>query len=146
MVRTTKHVPARTGRRRAVAPEATHAPEPGQALLVAVLLLVAARCIIAWIPGTWLWGVDLLRFANALWWLIALSPFVALLPGVAPRAGNGFAALGDRVARTPGLAAMVAFAAVALLLMLLPDRSRFVGDSLLRSGTLDRGQWITELF
>src|SRR5262245_32840000 len=135
--------------------EITRAPEPlrresgdgsSRALLVGALALAGLRVLCAGAPGMWLWGVGLLRFTGPFAWMAGASPFILLIPNIQAWLGRALGAAGDRVARSPGFAAVVAGVLTATVVLLFPDRSHFVGDFLLRFGRLAKGEWIPELF
>jgi hypothetical protein len=98
------------------------------------LLVAPALCVAAlFTPGSWLWGVDALRYL-ASWGLVSLAVVaawtLALLWSGRARAG----ALPSGLPPT-ALAAL----AVALLVYLLPDRTLFVGDAVLRVHAVSTG-------
>src|SRR5262245_26186074 len=145
--------PSRTERRRsparpAPAPrsrDATPREEPAReapgaaiALLVTLIVLAAARAAFTFIPGTWLWPLAVPRFLApvAAWlpWLIATA---VLLPPVARRVTPLATAWGDAIARRSAVTPILGAAGAAALVLLLPDQVRFVGDFLLRQGTVE---------
>jgi hypothetical protein len=100
-------------------------------------LLVAARAVLARAPGMWAWSLNLQRFLPpvpgwSLWALAALP----LLPAISRRIAPWLAWAGDAFADHPALAAASWAALAAALVWVLPDRVRFVGDFLLRQGTV----------
>jgi hypothetical protein len=127
-------LPAGEGSRPATA--APHAAE--RALWIMLALLLAARAALSWAPGMWAWSLNLQRFLApvpgwALWTLAAL----ALLPPVARRAAPWLARAGDAIEDHPVSAGAAWAASAAVLVWLLPDQVRFVGDFLLRLGTVE---------
>ena len=108
------------------------------ALWLALAALVLARAALALVPGTWLWPLVLHRFLPPLagWglWLVAA---LALVPALARRALPLVTRRGDDFARAPWLATTAWALAAAAIAWLLPDRVRFVGDFLLRQGTVE---------
>ena len=121
------------------------AERAGLALWVALVVLVLARLATAFVPAMWLWGLNPQRFLAPLW---AWAPLAAATLALVPPVGNALAAplarLGDEVVRSRG----AAFAALlgGLLVLALPDRVRFVGDFLLRQGTVEQGGLPSVLF
>ena len=113
--------------------------EPGAGALWAVLVaLAAARAALAFTPGMWGWGLDSLRFVQPLvgWTLWALA-CATLVPGVAARLLPAARAAGAAISRGGALPALAAFTLGAALVWLLPDRVLFVGDAILRQGTVE---------
>src|SRR5262249_9857402 len=113
-------------------------PSTAVALLWAWLVaLVAARALTASIPTMWGWSLNLHRFLDpcAAWGPWALAA-IALIPALALRAAPALQSVGDWTARHPSLWLAVAGLAATGLVLLLPDRVGFVGDFLLREGTL----------
>ncbi len=94
----------------------------------------------------WLWGLNVLRFGHPASWAVALLPFVLVIPGVGAAIGRALGSLGDRAAPAPATAAVICGLLAGATALLLPDRSLFVGDSLLRFGRLGMGQWVPGLF
>ena len=85
----------------------------------------------------WAWGVNVLEFLPPFAWLAVVLCGLALVPRVAASLVPPARALGDLVARRPGLAACGFGLAAAALVFALPDRAHFVGDFLLRQGTVE---------
>ena len=108
------------------------------ALWLTLVLLVAARAAFAFVPGTWLWPLGLHRFlAPVAAWGLWLAAALALIPALARRAQPVLAGWGDAIRRSPRLATLAWALAAALITWLMPDRVRFVGDFLLRQGTVE---------
>ncbi len=108
------------------------------ALWVVLGVLVAARAAYTFVPGTWLWPFGLHRFlAPVAGWGLWLVAALALLPALARRAQPMLARWGDGIARSPVLTAAAWAFAAAVIAWLAPDRVRFVGDFLLRQGTVE---------
>ena len=104
----------------------------------ALVLLAAARALLASAPFTWGWSLSLLRFLPPIpGWMLWTAAAATLVPAVARRALPAAARLGDALSRSPWLSAAAWGAGGALLAWLLPDRAGFVGDFLLRENTLD---------
>lgn len=118
------------------------------ALLIGVLaVLAAARALLAFVPAMWVWSLNLQRFLDP---MIAWGPWVvlalALVPAVTTRLaplGNG---IGDAIARHPLATGVVAALLAASLVWAMPDRVRFVGDFLLRQGTVEVAERPAQLF
>jgi tetratricopeptide (TPR) repeat protein len=109
------------------------------ALVVWALLVVLAllRAALAFTHSMWGWGPGVLRFIPpgvgvALWLLAALG----LVPGVARRLEPAFARAGDAIARSSRVATLAWSAAAVLTVALLPDRAWYLGDFLLRQGSV----------
>lgn len=130
--------PARRGDR-IVTPADAHAPGAGRAasiLVAALAALLVGRAVFTIVPGTWLWPLAVPRFlAPVAAWLPWLIAALALLPPVARRLTPLLDAWGDAIARGRG-GAIVALAAT-MLVGLMPDQVRSVGDFLLRQGTVE---------
>jgi tetratricopeptide (TPR) repeat protein len=107
-------------------------------LWVALALLALARLALAFVPSTWGWGLNALRFVEPIGgWVGWAVMAAALVPALAGPLVPAAARLGDAIGgRSPlPLAAAAAFGAA--LVLALPDRVRFVGDFLLRQGTVE---------
>ncbi|HET9327098.1 MAG TPA: tetratricopeptide repeat protein [Candidatus Eisenbacteria bacterium] len=113
--------------------------------LLATLLLL--RAIMVFHPSMWTWSLNLQRFLAPAWgfglWALAA---VALIPGVARRATPAWNAIGEAIAKRPGLTTSAAVLAAMLLVWLFPDRVRFTGDFLLRQGTVEVAERPSQLF
>ena len=128
----------------------TAPPEFGAAttaLWITLAVLVLARGALPLVPGMGGWALNLHRFVSPGigWTLWALSA-LALIPGVATRLFPWWERMGDAIADRPGLATLVAAAFGAALVWLFPDRVRFVGDFLLRQGTVEMAERPSVLF
>src|SRR5260221_1225768 len=110
-------------------------PSAIRILRAALLSWVALRAVAAFVPGTWVWGLDSLRFsAPALGWSLWAAAALALVPSLARGLVPALSAAGDAIA-AGGTSVRVAGAlAAALLVVLLQDRTYFLGDALLRLG------------
>jgi len=106
-------------------------------LLLAIALVPLATVIAPFLPGMGPWGVNGLRFLPTAAWLLALAAVLALLPGASARGVPAARALGNPIARRPVLAGLLLGSVLALLVLAFPDRTRFVGDFLLRQGTVE---------
>ena len=106
------------------------APAIVPAIAAALALLALIRMVLAFAPDMSAWGINLLRFASSpSSWLLAAAAVLASIPGVARRIEPALARLGPPSRWTQWGWALAAAVVVALL----PDRTLFVGDSLLRS-------------
>jgi hypothetical protein len=108
------------------------------ALWVTLAALAASRAALTFAHGTWLWSLSLNRFLAPVWgwgpWALAA---LALVPPLARRAAPVLGRWGDALTRhRVGTTAAWALGA-GLLAWLTPDRVRFVGDFLLRQGTVE---------
>lgn len=141
-------VPARTPVAPARAPVAdTAADRFPIALWIVLALLAGARAACSFVPGTWLWSLGLHRFlAPAAGWGLWALAGLALIPAVSGRALPLAARWGDAIVRKPVLATAGWALAGALIALVLPDRVRFVGDFLLRQGTVEIAEKPGSLF
>jgi tetratricopeptide (TPR) repeat protein len=107
-------------------------------LWIGLAALVFARAALTAAPGMWAWGLNLHRFLSpALAWLPWAVAAAALAPPVARRLEPLCARLGDAIGRGGALVALAVAAGAALFVLLTPDRVRFVGDFLIRQGTVE---------
>lgn len=102
------------------------------ACLVAAAGVHAASALL---PDAWLWGGAPIRWAPAAGWLFWLVFAMTLVPALASGAAGALERTVGRWCgdRWPGVVA----GAAALCVILLPDRLSFVGDFLLRQGTIE---------
>ena len=112
-----------------------------RALWIGIVLLLALRAGVAFLPGMWAWGLDGLRFANpATGWGLWLASAVVCIPAVAGRGARwisrGIARLEGRTTLAVGVIAL----AVAGMCWLMVDRVWFLGDYILRLGAVEQGQ------
>lgn len=123
-----EHAPDRAPRRAALALWATMA------------LLVLARATLAFVPNMVGWSLNLQRFLAPWWaWVPWSLAALALIPPLARRAEPWFRRAGEAIARGSWVARLVAVTGAALLVLVLPDRLRFVGDFQMRQGAIDEG-------
>jgi tetratricopeptide (TPR) repeat protein len=95
---------------------------------IALLLLGIARVATAFDSSMQWWGIDLLRFvAGPFGWLLAALAALALVPPLARFVAEPLARFSER-----RFAASLWAIAIAATVLVLPDRSRFVGDFALR--------------
>lgn len=108
------------------------------ALWIGLAALAAARFALAFTPGMWMWGLNVQRFLDPLLaWLPWTIAALGLLPAPARRLEPPLARVGDAIARgsKPAIAALALL--VAGLAWASQDDTRFVGDFLLRQGTVE---------
>jgi hypothetical protein len=116
-------------------PSANRAPI---ALWLTLVLLVVARAALTFVPGTWLWSLNLNRFLSpVMGWGLWLIAALALVPSLARRVSPVLGRWGDAITRRPVSTAVAWALGAATLAWLTPDRVRFVGDFLLRQGTVE---------
>ena len=109
-----------------------------RALWIGLLVLAALRLVLAFTRGMWAWGLNVQRFLDPViaWPLFALLA-LSLIPFVAKRLEPPAARLGNALARGSIPAVAVLTLLVAALVFGSPDNTRFVGDFLLRQGTVE---------
>ena len=130
--------PAVEPMRRGTTPAEPPTDHAAIALWLTLAALALARSTLAFVPGTWAWALGLHRFLSpAMGWGLWLIAALALSPPLAERLAPLLARWGDAIRRTPALAATAWAAAAMVLAWLTPDRVRFVGDFLLRQGTVE---------
>ena len=106
-------------------------------LAVGLAMLALARAALTFVPGMWLWSLNLQRFlAPPLAWITWGAVALAFAPPLARRVGSWMARAGDMTLDRPRAATAAWASFAALLTWLLPDRVQFVGDFLLRQSTL----------
>jgi hypothetical protein len=109
---------------------------PTLALWLCLALLVLLRGVSALLPTMWGWGVNVQRFLDPVtgWGLWAIA-VLALLPPVARR----LTAVVERWSQSfaPRSGALKAFVLGALLVSVMPDRTWFVGDFILRQSNVE---------
>ena len=114
-------------------------------LWAALLVLAATRAIASLAPGMALWGLDLPRFLPFGWgWFLWIIMAVAL----APAAGRALAPACEQLGRAlfHPAAPLAAAVASAVVVWALPDRTLFLGDFAMRSGTILTGKDPAQLF
>lgn len=118
-------------------PDSRSSTRAAYALAGTLLVMAFARAIAALSPTMWAWGLNDQRFlAPWLGWGTWVVGAVALVPAVAralAAAGEAIAQRAGVVRRHPQWAGAIA---LGLFVALLPDRTWFVGDFILRLGTL----------
>ena len=103
-----------------------------------LLVLLVARAALAFMPSMVGWSLNVQRFlAPAIGWGAWLLAAAALAPALANRALPALEWMGEAMRRRPGMAMAAWAIAAAVLVWLAPDRVRFVGDFLLRQGTVE---------
>jgi len=115
------------------------------ALWLVLAASALARLALAFLPTMWLWGLNVQRFlAPVPAWGLWAAAALGLHPPIARALTPPLARLGNALARPRGVVAAGLFA--ALLMLALPDRVRFVGDFLLRQGTVEQAGLPSVLF
>ncbi len=84
----------------------------------------------------WLFGVNDLRFLPTVAWALVAAAAILCVPAAARRALPALRAPGDWIMERPGRATCVLGGMLAALVAVLPDRTTFVGDFLLREGSV----------
>ena len=108
------------------------------ALWIGLAALTAARFALTFTPGMWMWGLNVQRFLDPrLAWLPWTIAALALLPDPARRVEPMLARIGDAIARGSKPAIVSLALLVAGLVWGCQDNTRFVGDFLLRQGTVE---------
>jgi tetratricopeptide (TPR) repeat protein len=140
-----RHVVRAGGHARPAVPEPPPADAPASAraaivLWIVLAVLAVARIALAFDSTMWAWSLNLLRFVPPpLAIALGLAGTVALAPPIARSLAPTATRLGDGIARHPVPAALASAAVAAALVWTFPDRTRFVGDFLLRQGTIEEG-------
>lgn len=149
---------ARTSHKPASRPHARHAPPPREAaapalpaapaeageraagvLWAALALFVLARAALTFAPNMWAWGLNVGRFTSpAFAWLPWLASALALVPAIARALEPPARALGRAIERSPVASGVVAALAGGALAAAFPDQVRYVGDFLLRQGSIEQ--------
>jgi len=133
---------SRNSKRAPAAPLAA-APEPAAAraalaLAIGLAVLALLRAAATVTTGMAPWGLDLARFLGPLFgWPLWAITALALLPWLARPLAPAVTRLGDAMVDSPRAAAVIAAVAGAAIVLAFPDRVRFVGDFLLRQGTVE---------
>jgi tetratricopeptide (TPR) repeat protein len=110
-------------------------------LWAAACVLVVLRAVLTFVPTMHVWSLNQQRFLAPLTaWLPWALAAAALVPPLAKRIAPWLARLGDWIADARARATLACMAAAAGLVWLLPDRVRFVGDFLLRQGTVEEAE------
>src|SRR5262245_11714487 len=140
--------PARAMRPASEARPATEASRGERGALLAILIaLAAARALLALVPSMWAWSLNLVRFLDPAWsWGLWVLGAVVLVPPVARRLEPAFSRIGDAILRRPALTTIAAVGLGAALVWAFPDRVRYVGDFLLRQGTVEVAEKPADLF
>ncbi|MEO5617641.1 MAG: hypothetical protein ABIS67_07700 [Candidatus Eisenbacteria bacterium] len=119
------------------APEAA-AARAGVVLIVALAALVLLRAWGTFVPGMFAWGINHVRFvAPPLGWPLLVLSLLVLLPWLARPVTPLVVGVGDLLAQRPVVAASLAAVSGAAIVLAFPDQLRFVGDFLLRQGTVE---------
>jgi hypothetical protein len=118
-----------------------------RALLAILIALAAARALLVFVPSMWAWSLNLMRFLHpALAWAPWALSAVVLAPPLARRLEPAWIAAGDAIARRPLVTTLIAMGLGATLVWACPDRVRYVGDFLLRQGTVEVAEKPAVLF
>ena len=95
-----------------------------------LLVLLALRVALLWVPGRAFWGYDLARDLDPVtFWLPLVFTLVSFVPAVADAGARALQARG-----APALTAMLGGLALAGFLWTHPDRALYNGDTSLRHG------------
>jgi hypothetical protein len=126
-------------------------PRDGSSAVIALwsvlVVLLFARLVLTFVPDMRFWGLNLQRFLPpALAWTGWALMAVALIPMAGRRAERVMSVLGDGIARHGKLAFAIAGIAGATLVFVFPDQVHFVGDFLLRQGTVEEALSSATLF
>ena len=128
-------------------PTALPSDVPAAALIAGLLSLAALRLLAALVPGAWAWGADLGRWLPPAQGVPALAlMLLALVPVPASVLAARMAAATRVAARHRTAASLLIAGAAALLVWALQDRTLFLGDFALRTGTIERGADVRRLF
>ena len=116
-------------------------------LWAATCALVVLRAVLAFVPGMHLWSLNQQRFLAPLAaWLPWGLAAAALVPWLAKRVAPWLVRFGDWISDARVLATLACMAAGAALAWCLPDRVHFVGDFLLRQGTVEEAERPSVIF
>ncbi|MBI1799305.1 MAG: hypothetical protein HYR73_06425 [Candidatus Eisenbacteria bacterium] len=116
-------------------------------LWAALAALAAARIALSFTSGMWMWGLNLQRFLDpVIGWPTWLAATLTLIPALARRLEPGAASLGDALSRRRVLASAALTLLVAGFAWGSADNTRFVGDFLLRQGTVELNGRPAQLF
>ena len=100
-------------------------------LILAVLL--GLRVVVTLLPGMWLWGLNPPRFVSPLVAVTGLGVMgLVLLPAIGRRLVPTFHWLGELASRAPWVARGAWVAVAVSTVAVLPDRTHFTGDFMLR--------------
>jgi tetratricopeptide (TPR) repeat protein len=112
-----------------------------------LIALALARLALHFVPSMHGWGLNVQRFLPGVFVWPAFGLLVlALIPGFAQRAAGAVSAAGAAFARHGALSITLAAVLGAGLVYAMPDRVRFVGDFLLRQGTVEEQASVGTLF
>src|SRR4249920_579587 len=118
---------------------ATSAAERAALVLwIGLIALTLARAVLPTQHTMWAWSLNLHRFMNPIWaWLPWALGAAALVPAIGRPLSAALARAGDAFGRGSALASLIAAACGATLALAFPDQVRFVGDFLIRQGTVE---------
>lgn len=116
-------------------------------LWIALAALAVARAALAFAPGMWAWALNLQRFMlPPLGWGLWGIAAAALIPAAARALEPPLARAGDAFAAGRAWPTLIATVLIAAWVLGSPDNARFVGDFLLRQGTVEVSGKPAELF
>jgi hypothetical protein len=129
-----------------VAPEAPSADRAALVLWVCLAVLLAVRIVASLSGGMGLWGFNLQRFLPPVAWILWVAAAAALVPGVGRTLEPAARRIGEALGAGRAWPALAGTAIVVGLVLALPDRVRFVGDFLIRQGTVEESVLPSTLF
>jgi len=124
----------RESRRKRPRAETRRSPGGGAsapALTYAALGLLSLRVLAAWLPGRWLWGLDLARDLPP---AVAWASWLVVLAACWPAASTTVARLWPTTGTSYALVVLASSAALALFAFGHPDETLYTGDTALRHG------------
>ncbi len=105
----------------------------GTSLWIGLIVLTLVRLVLAVIPSMWLWGANIFRFLEPTTTLgLSLLALLALSPRIARSTTHWLTWNAARGLVGPWLLPVLAAATTGGALLLLPDRTWFIGDFMLR--------------
>jgi cytochrome c-type biogenesis protein CcmH/NrfG len=106
------------------------------ALAVVFAILLGSRALAAVVPGSWLWGIDQLRFLPPAAWLLYAFSAIVWIPWLAQRLLPAWERIGNALTERPALSSTIAAVLGAGFVLAFPDRVHFTGDFLVREHAL----------
>jgi tetratricopeptide (TPR) repeat protein len=108
---------------------------------------VVLRAALTFVPTMHAWSLNHQRFLPPLaGWMTWVLAVLALVPALARSAAPALTRLGDWIMAARVRGTLACMAGSAALVWLLPDRVRFVGDFLLRQGTVEEAEKPSVIF